>query len=53
MAWECSEHAGYHINMDTALVEVIDENGRKVKAGQKREGRGDKSPLFRYANYKV
>ena len=35
MAWECSEHAGYHINMDTALVEVIDENGRKVKAGQK------------------
>ena len=35
MAWECSAHAGYHINMDTALIEFIDESGQRVKAGQK------------------
>jgi len=35
MAWECSEHAGYHVTMDTALIEFIDENGNKVNAGER------------------
>jgi phenylacetate-CoA ligase len=35
MAWECSEHAGYHVTMDTALIEFIDENGQRVKAGER------------------
>jgi len=35
MAWECNEHSGYHVNMDTALMEFIDENGQRVKAGEK------------------
>jgi phenylacetate-CoA ligase len=35
MAWECSEYAGYHVTMDTALIEFIDENGQRVKAGER------------------
>ncbi|MBN2034242.1 MAG: phenylacetate--CoA ligase family protein, partial [Deltaproteobacteria bacterium] len=35
MAWECSEHAGYHINMDQVLMEFIDENGDSVKRGER------------------
>jgi phenylacetate-CoA ligase len=35
MAWECSEHVGYHINMDQVLVEFIDENGESVKKGER------------------
>jgi len=35
MAWECSEHAGYHINMDQVLMEFIDENGESVKKGER------------------
>jgi phenylacetate-CoA ligase len=35
MAWECSEHAGYHMNMDTVLMEFVDENGNKVNAGER------------------
>jgi len=26
MAWECKEHSGYHVNMDTVLMEFVDEN---------------------------
>jgi len=35
MAWECSEHAGYHMNMDQVLMEFVDENGEKVKRGER------------------
>jgi phenylacetate-CoA ligase len=35
MAWECSEHAGYHMNMDQLLMEFVDENGEKVKRGER------------------
>jgi phenylacetate-CoA ligase len=35
MAWECSKHSGYHVNMDTALMEFINENGQRVKAGER------------------
>lgn len=35
MAWECSEHAGYHMNMDQVLMEFVDENGEKVERGER------------------
>jgi phenylacetate-CoA ligase len=35
MAWECSEHAGYHMNMDHVLMEFVDENGKRVKSGER------------------
>jgi phenylacetate-CoA ligase len=35
MAWECSEHAGYHMNMDTVLMEFVDGNGNNVDAGER------------------
>jgi phenylacetate-CoA ligase len=35
MAWECSEHAGYHMNMDKVLMEFVGENGERVKAGER------------------
>ena len=33
IAWECSEHRGYHINIDTVLVELI-KNGRTARPGE-------------------
>jgi phenylacetate-CoA ligase len=35
MAWECSEHAGYHMNMDQVLMEFVGENGKGVKRGER------------------
>lgn len=35
MAWECSKHSGYHINMDTVFLEFIDENGESVCEGER------------------
>lgn len=35
MAWECSEHVGYHTNMDTVLMEFLDGNGNNVDAGER------------------
>jgi len=35
MAWECPNHAGYHMSMDTVLMEFVDENGNRVGAGEK------------------
>jgi phenylacetate-CoA ligase len=35
MAWECEEHSGYHVNMDTVLMEFVDENGNRVNAGER------------------
>ncbi|KKG09437.1 phenylacetate--CoA ligase family protein [Methanosarcina sp. 2.H.A.1B.4] len=35
MAWECSKHSGYHINMDTVLLEFIDESGESVCEGER------------------
>jgi phenylacetate-CoA ligase len=34
---ECAKHTGYHVNTDNLLVEVVDEAGRPVPAGE--EGR--------------
>jgi phenylacetate-CoA ligase len=35
MAWECNEHAGYHMNMDTLFLEFLDENGDNVSSGER------------------
>jgi len=35
MAWECKEHSGYHVNMDTVLMEFVDENGNRVNTGER------------------
>jgi phenylacetate-CoA ligase len=35
MAWECGEHAGYHMSMDTVLMEFVDENGERVSGGER------------------
>jgi phenylacetate-CoA ligase len=31
---ECGEHAGYHLNTDNLLVEVVDDQGSPVPAGE-------------------
>ncbi len=36
IAWECKHRAGYHINADSLIVEVI-QNGRKALAGERGE----------------
>jgi phenylacetate-CoA ligase len=35
-AWECSEHAGYHIDADAVIMEFI-ENGENVSSGERGE----------------
>jgi phenylacetate-CoA ligase len=35
MAWECSEHSGYHVNMDVVLMEFVDEDGYRVSSGER------------------
>lgn len=35
-AWECSEHAGYHIDVDAVVMEFI-TNGENVSAGERGE----------------
>ena len=36
MAWECSEHAGYHMDVDTVVMEFIRDN-QKISANEKGE----------------
>ena len=33
IAWECSAHSGYHLNIDTVVVEVV-KNGRPAEPGE-------------------
>ena len=35
VAWECSERRGYHINMDSVVLEVLDSNGDPVSPGER------------------
>lgn len=35
-AWECSEHAGYHIDVDSVVMEFV-ENGEHVSPGERGE----------------
>jgi phenylacetate-CoA ligase len=37
MAWECKEHSGYHMNIDSVVMEFVDENNERVDAGEKGE----------------
>lgn len=35
IAWECSNHEGYHISMDNVVIELIDSNGIPVAPGER------------------
>jgi phenylacetate-CoA ligase len=35
IAWECSEHTGYHINSDSVVIEVINEKGEPARKGER------------------
>lgn len=35
IAWECSNHEGYHISMDNVVIEFIDRNGDPVAPGER------------------
>ncbi|SNQ47002.1 Coenzyme F390 synthetase [Frankia canadensis] len=53
LAWECSEHDGFHINWDECLVEVLDADGNPVPDGEVGELvvtalDNDTYPLIRY-----
>jgi phenylacetate-CoA ligase len=37
MAWECSEQRGYHMSMDTVIMEFVDKNGERVAPGERGE----------------
>jgi phenylacetate-CoA ligase len=37
LAWECREHAGYHMNVDGVVMEFLDKNGKQVAAGERGE----------------
>lgn len=32
-AYECAQHNGLHIDMDRAILEVVDDNGKKIENG--------------------
>ncbi len=34
IAWECPMHAGYHLNVDTVLIEFLDSDDKPVPPGQ-------------------
>ncbi|MGB9841296.1 MAG: phenylacetate--CoA ligase family protein [Candidatus Bathyarchaeales archaeon] len=35
LAWECKEHNGYHINADSVLMELLDDEGKAVASGER------------------
>jgi phenylacetate-CoA ligase len=37
MAWECREHAGYHMNVDGVVMEFLDSDGEEVSPGERGE----------------
>jgi len=47
IAWQCDKHEGYHINMDSVYLELINDDGDPVSAGEK--GYIVATNLFRYA----
>jgi phenylacetate-CoA ligase len=34
MAWECPARAGYHVDADSVIIEIVDDDGRPVRPGQ-------------------
>ncbi len=54
VAWQCPGQPGYHINMDSVVVEIVDEDGRPTAAGHAGELvvtalTNRAMPLIRYA----
>jgi len=47
IAWECPKHEGYHIDIDSMVVQFLDDNGEEVSAGEK--GRIVLTGLFNHA----
>jgi phenylacetate-CoA ligase len=45
-AFECLEHSGLHIDMERAVMEVVDEDGNQIENG---EGRIVATSLYNYA----
>ena len=37
IAWECSEHSGYHVNIDNLLVEIVSKHGESLPPGEQGE----------------
>jgi phenylacetate-CoA ligase len=36
-AWQCPEKVGYHMDVDSVIMEFVDENGNAVSAGERGE----------------
>ncbi|MCA9595561.1 MAG: phenylacetate--CoA ligase family protein [Myxococcales bacterium] len=34
MAWQCSAHQGYHVDADSVIMELLDDDNRPVKPGE-------------------
>jgi phenylacetate-CoA ligase len=54
IAWQCVEGRGYHVSMDSVIVEIVDEAGREVPPGEAGEVAvtsltNRAMPLIRYA----
>ncbi|MBA7713642.1 Phenylacetate-coenzyme A ligase [subsurface metagenome] len=45
-AYECSEHCGFHIDMERSVMEIVDEDGNQLKNG---EGKIIATSLCNYA----
>ena len=37
-AWECQEHCGYHMDVDSVVMELLDDGGERVSRGTRRGG---------------
>jgi phenylacetate-CoA ligase len=46
-AWQCPEKVGYHMDIDSVVMEFVDENGNQVAAGER--GEIVYTSLFNYA----
>jgi len=46
-AWQCPEKVGYHMDMDSAIMQFVDSEGTEVSAGE--EGEIVYTSLFNYA----
>jgi phenylacetate-CoA ligase len=47
LAWQCQERNGYHIDADTIIMQVVDEDGEEVTPGER--GQVVCTSLFNYA----
>lgn len=47
LAWQCQERNGYHIDADTIVMQIVDEDGEEVTSGKR--GQVVCTSLFNYA----